>query len=252
MKKIKPIILKKIWGREIWLHSPLVENQSIDENGNKITTGPLIKIIEANQALSIQVHPDNEKAKLLENMANGKSESWYILKAEEGAKIIVGLLPGISEKDIAIANQNNYKKLFNLKSIKDNQFYDIPAGYIHAIGNEENKFIQILEVQQPSDITYRVYDYERKDSNGNYRDLHIDKAIKSVKTNLNPLEIQKVAEYQDIKNEYFVQKLISDKDYVFEQNGYAIVKENDEFICYLVNKNEKNSINAFYFIYSRI
>lgn len=91
MKKIIPIRFDKIWGYEIWLSSPLKGKETLFEDGEKVSFGPLIKIIQANQPLSVQVHPNDEWAKKLENQDNGKSESWYVLEAKPGSSLVTGL-----------------------------------------------------------------------------------------------------------------------------------------------------------------
>ncbi len=137
----------------------------------------LIKFIDAADRLSVQVHPDNEYASRVENDF-GKTEMWYIIDADPGAEIIYGFADGCTEKDFKKAfEQGRLEKVLNYVRVKPGDVFFIPAGLIHAIG----KGIFIAEIQQNCDLTYRVYDYDRRDANGNTRELHIKKALDVVK-----------------------------------------------------------------------
>lgn len=132
----------------------------------------LIKFIDANEKLSVQVHPSDEYA-AIEN-ESGKNEMWYIVSAKPDAFIYYGLKGNIT-KDIfkdAIKNGTIEECLYKLQ-VKAGDAVYIPAGTVHAIGSG----IVVIEVQQNSDATYRVFDYNRKDSDGKLRPLHIDKAL---------------------------------------------------------------------------
>ena len=137
----------------------------------------LIKFIDAAKALSVQVHPDDEYAEKIEN-DSGKNEMWYIVDAVPDAKIVYGLKKSVTSEDFkkAIETQN-YDSVLNYVDVKKGETYYIPAGLVHAIGAG----IIIAEIQQNSDLTYRVYDYNRTDSNGNKRELHVEKAFDCVK-----------------------------------------------------------------------
>lgn len=127
----------------------------------------LIKIIDANDDLSIQVHPDDLKAKAFNSL--GKTECWYILDADKDASIILGHEALTKEAFIEKVNQGDWHSLLRKVTVKKGDFFFIPAGVVHALG----KGIMVLETQQSSDITYRLYDYDRKDINGFPRELHI-------------------------------------------------------------------------------
>ncbi len=176
MKKIIPIKHKKIWGYELWLHSPLAKSRTKLEDGKETTEGPLVKIIKANLPLSVQVHPDDILAKKLENQENGKSECWYVLEASSESEFIVGI--NTNEESIIKNSLKNktFFKLLKTHNAKIGEFINVPAGLVHGIG----KGSKVLEVQQPSDTTYRFYDYDRLE-NGNPRELHVDKSILSIK-----------------------------------------------------------------------
>lgn len=142
----------------------------------------LIKFIDANDKLSIQVHPNDEYAKVNENGELGKNEMWYILAAKPGAKLVYGIRPGITAKDFRNAvNENRIEECLNEVEVYPGDVLNIPAGLVHAIGEG----ILLAEIQQNSNTTYRVFDYNRTDKNGNKRPLHIDKALEVIDFNFN-------------------------------------------------------------------
>ncbi|MCK9255259.1 MAG: mannose-6-phosphate isomerase, class I [Bacteroidales bacterium] len=127
----------------------------------------LIKIIEAKENLSVQVHPNDETAKERHN-ARGKSEIWYILETDKNAKLVSGFSKSTNAEEFYNAvKQNSLEDLLNAVETKAGEVYYMPAGRVHSLGAGN----LILEVQQTSDITYRIYDYGRKD-----RELHLDLA----------------------------------------------------------------------------
>lgn len=132
----------------------------------------LIKLIDAKKDLSVQVHPSDEYALKYEN-SYGKTEMWYIISAEDDAGIYLGFRRDVTavEFEKAIA-ENTLTDLLNFYPVRAGEYYFIPAGTIHAIG----KGCLICEVQQNSNLTYRVYDYGRSDANGKARELHVEKA----------------------------------------------------------------------------
>lgn len=134
----------------------------------------LIKLIDAGESASIQVHPDDAYAAEHENGANGKSEMWYVLDAVEDAELIYGFYQDVKKETVeaGIKDGTIEKYLRKVKVKKDDVFY-IEPGCVHAIG----KGVLIAEIQQNSNITYRLYDYNRRDKDGNLRELHVDKAL---------------------------------------------------------------------------
>lgn len=142
----------------------------------------LAKLIDAKQDLSVQVHPSDAYALAQEN-SFGKTEMWYIVEADEGAGIYLGFKRDVTKEEYekAIAD-HTLTDLLNFFEVKAGECYFIPSGTIHAIG----KGCLICEIQQNSNLTYRVYDYGRKDKNGKERELHVDKALKV--TNLSKYE----------------------------------------------------------------
>ena len=134
----------------------------------------LIKIISAEDNLSVQVHPDDSYAQKAEGLPCGKSEMWYILHAPEDAQLVIGLNDGVTREMFTRAlEQGGVESCLARLPVKPGDVIDIPAGLVHAI----TKGIVLLEVQQNSDITYRIYDYGRTGLDGNPRELHIHKAL---------------------------------------------------------------------------
>ena len=149
----------------------------------------LVKLIDAKQDLSVQVHPSDSYALKHEN-SFGKTEMWYIVEADEGAGIYLGFKEAVTQAQYeeAIAN-NTLTDLLNFFEVKAGDCYFIPSGTIHAIATG----CLICEIQQNSNLTYRVYDYGRRDKNGNLRELHVEKALKVTDLNkyeYSPLNIQ--------------------------------------------------------------
>ena len=137
----------------------------------------LMKLIDARDTLSVQVHPDNDYAARVEN-DRGKTEMWYIVEADEGATLICGLKDGATSEDFAAAvRDNDPERVLKFCPVKAGETYFIPAGMAHAIG----KGILIAEIQQNCDLTYRVYDYNRRQPDGSLRELHVEKALDVVR-----------------------------------------------------------------------
>lgn len=134
---------------------------------------PIIKLIDAKESLSIQVHPDDEYAQS-KGFPCGKSEMWYVIDAEDGAEIVYGVKKELTQEEFENhINGGTLEEILNFVPVKKGDVFYIPAGTLHAIGGG----ILIAEVQQNSNLTYRVYDYNRRDSEGRLRELHIEDAI---------------------------------------------------------------------------
>ncbi|UOQ94582.1 mannose-6-phosphate isomerase, class I [Halobacillus shinanisalinarum] len=133
----------------------------------------LVKILDSKKDLSVQVHPDDEYARKIENETYGKTECWYVIDCEEGAEIIFGHNANSKEELATMIENGQWEDLLHRIAVKPGDFYYVPSGTIHAIGEG----IQILETQQSSDITYRVYDYDRTDKDGQKRELHLDRSL---------------------------------------------------------------------------
>lgn len=132
----------------------------------------LTKILDANDWLSVQVHPDDAYG-LKHEGELGKTECWYIIAADEGAEIIYGHSAKSKEELCEQIESKNWDQLLTKVKVKAGDFFYVPSGTMHAIGSG----ILILETQQSSDTTYRVYDFDRKDDAGNLRELHLEKSI---------------------------------------------------------------------------
>lgn len=218
--KFQPILKEKVWGGrklnsllnkstdaqnigESWEISDVEGNVSEVANGvykgtslsnllhfykgdllgeeNYQTFGPrfplLIKFLDANTNLSVQVHPDDNMANKYHN-SYGKTEMWYIMESEKNAEIIMGVNEQCSNPEIlSQINAENVTTLCNSEKVQKGDCYFIPAGKIHALGAG----VLAAEIQQTSDVTYRVYDWDRRDHYGNSRELHTQKAIEATK-----------------------------------------------------------------------
>lgn len=134
----------------------------------------LIKLIDAKSNLSIQVHPNDNYAKEHENGQLGKTEMWYVLDATKDAQLIYGLRQDMTKEEVQTAlTQGTFEECLNRVHIQKNDVFMIPAGTIHAICAGA----LVAEIQENSDLTYRLYDYDRIDKNGKKRKLHIEKAL---------------------------------------------------------------------------
>ncbi len=142
----------------------------------------LVKFIHAQDDLSVQVHPDDALAKELGETDPGKTECWYILDAEPGARLVIGFRQKIESEDLEeLYSGPQVQDLLNYVEVQAGDCVFLPAGTVHAIG----RGILLAEIQQNSDVTYRVYDYDRVDSSGEKRPLHVEQAICSTRPDLN-------------------------------------------------------------------
>ena len=132
----------------------------------------LTKIIDAQDDLSVQVHPDDEYG-LANEGELGKTECWYVLAAEPGAEIIFGHNAETKEEFQNYIENGEWDDLLRSVKVRAGDFFYVPSGTVHAIGSG----VMVLETQQSSDTTYRLYDYDRRDDEGNLRDLHIEQSI---------------------------------------------------------------------------
>ena len=164
----------------------LLGDKVFEKYGNEFPL--LIKLLDTSSFLSIQVHPDDTYAMKHHN-SSGKSEMWIVIDAEEDSEIITGFNRDVDKETyLEYLNTNKLKEILNVEKARRGDVYFIPTGRIHAIGSG----ITLLEIQQTSDVTYRVYDWDRKDENGNYRDLHTDQA----------LEVLDFKKYDNYKTDY--------------------------------------------------
>lgn len=183
--------------------------------------------------ISIQVHPNDEYALANEN-TNGKSELWYVVDAMPNSFIYLGFNKDVTEVEILEKIKNNsILDVINKIPVKPGDCYFVPAGTIHAIGSG----CFIYEIQENSNITYRVYDYDRKDKNGNKRELHIEKALKVLnKSKTIPQNLQGT---NLINCSYFsVNKILNPKE---------VSAPIDSFLVFTIIKGQGkvNNIDAF-------
>ncbi len=196
--KFEPILKPTLWGGESWEISGVAGNESVVSEGvDKWTTLPrlidkygaalvgrkaienygnefplLVKFIDARQDLSVQVHPDDELARKRHN-SRGKTEMWYVIDATPEATLLSGMSERMTPEEYVRAVEDNTiaDKLCRYKVVPDDCFY-LPAGRVHSIGAGA----YIAEIQETSDITYRIYDFNRRDASGNTRELHTELA----------------------------------------------------------------------------
>ncbi len=152
----------------------LLGNSVLERFGNEFPI--LIKFIDAKQDLSVQLHPNDELAKRRHN-SFGKTEMWYIMDADPGAQLIVGFNRDVEKEEYRKSlEKNTLLELLNYEKVEEGDTYFINTGKIHAIGAG----VLLAEIQQTSDVTYRVYDFNRKDKNGNLRELHTEMALEAM------------------------------------------------------------------------
>jgi len=170
----------------------LVGKNVYDRFGNEFPL--LVKFIDANDDLSIQVHPDDKLAKERHN-SFGKTEMWYVIQADQGATLISGFNQKVSEEIyVEKLNSGKINEILNKEEVSAGDIFFLPAGRVHTIG----KGLLIAEIQQTSDITYRIYDFDRVDDKGNKRELHTEEALAAIDYNVYP-EYKSV--YDKKKNE---------------------------------------------------
>ena len=180
--------------------SEFIEKEEIKKYINPKLKNLLVKLIDSSQSLSIQVHPSDEYALKYENSL-GKTEMWIILEAEENSYINLGFNKDVSKSNFPeLIKDDSILKCLNKIYVKPGDVYLIKPGTIHAIG----KGITLLEIQESSKLTYRVYDFNRVDNSGNKRELHVNKAMNVL--NFSRLEVKNLKEEKEIKTEYFVVK----------------------------------------------
>ncbi|MDL4840961.1 mannose-6-phosphate isomerase, class I [Aquibacillus rhizosphaerae] len=186
----------------------------------------LVKILDAADDLSVQVHPDDTYAREVESQPYGKTECWYVLSAEKDAEIIFGHHANSKEEFKQMVSNGDWDSLLRRVKVKTGDFVYVPSGTIHAIG----KGIVILETQQSSDITYRVYDYDRKDVEGNGRELHLDSAIDVSNV---PHETMDIAQTEEVKQGLLSKKLVQETYFTvfhWQLKGEVTQQLNSDFL----------------------
>lgn len=176
-------------------HPELLGTHPLMLTGGKAELPILIKLIDAKQNLSVQVHPDDEYALRNEGQL-GKTEVWYILDAHPDSELIYGFRNDITPDEVRSAISNGtISDYLNHVPVHKNDLFYIEAGTVHAIGAGA----LIAEIQENSNVTYRLYDYDRVDKNGNRRPLHIDKALSvaNLRSSISPRQPMRVLKYHN-------------------------------------------------------
>ncbi|MBN2746453.1 MAG: class I mannose-6-phosphate isomerase [Bacteroidales bacterium] len=274
--KFKPIFLEKIWGGtkikthlkydfgnipncgEAWMLSAVPGYESVvaegplegntlselveifmeDLVGEKVydqfeNNFPLlVKFIDASQWLSIQVHPDDSLAQK-RGFERGKTEMWYVLEADENSQLISGFSKEISKKEyVERLQKKRLEEVLNFQKVKQNEVFFTPSGRIHAIGPG----ILLAEIQQSADLTYRIFDWDRVDSHGNPRELHVEEALDAIdfsitedaRTPYTPVHNQTIPL---VSSSYFTTNLL-ELDTAISKN----YEDLDSFVIYVVTQ----------------
>lgn len=227
MHELRPFVAEKIWGLERWVVSTHRSGESVAKNPADDAPGvplsriagdyPLIvKVVQADETLSVQVHPGDEYAAAYEN-SRGKTECWYVLEARPGATLVCGLAGEYPAEELrsAIA-ENRLEPYVRSVPVSKGDFVFIPAGTVHAI----NGGLRLLEVQESSDVTYRLYDW------GRGREVHVDKAL-AVTRNFRP---EPVADFRGpFSCEHFSLERIDCAD-----NAVAEITDKNDFVLFVL------------------
>ncbi|MBT8324330.1 MAG: class I mannose-6-phosphate isomerase [Winogradskyella sp.] len=204
----------------------LIGQKNYDRFGNKFPL--LIKFIDAKEDLSIQLHPNDTLAKERHN-SFGKTEMWYVMQADEGANLIVDFNQKITpEIYLKHLENKSLTEILNFEKVKEGDTYFIEVGRVHAIGAG----VMLAEIQQTSDITYRVYDWDRVDDQGNERELHNDLAIDAIGFDMPDNFRVSYNKDKNVSNEmvtcpYFTTNYIDINNTLTKQNNH------DSFIIYI-------------------
>jgi len=184
----------------------------------------LFKFLDASEDLSIQVHPSDELA-LKRHNCLGKTEMWYTIQADKNAKNIIGFKERTSaQKYIKKLKNNDLLSILNQENAQKGDVFFLETGTVHAVG----KGIVLAEIQQTSDVTYRIYDWNRTDKDGKSRELHLDLALEAI--NYNPTQSRKT--YSKIKNQInnIVKSRYFTTNYIL-LNGKMTFRKNTDFFC---------------------
>ena len=218
MYKFTPILKTLVWGTESWVLSGVPGDESVvaegPEAGRKITDiypgqfPLLIKFIDTKQDLSVQVHPDDKLAMARYGL-NGKTEMWYVIDAAPGASLMSGLKEQITPDDyVRLVEEDRITDVLARHAVAPGDVFFLPAGRIHAIGGG----CFLAEIQQTSDLTYRIYDYNRLGLDGKPRQLHTQEAKDAIDYRVYPeyrtqYEMQRDAAVELVSCPYFTTEL---------------------------------------------
>jgi len=192
----------------------------------------LFKYLDAREDLSIQVHPNDELAKKRHN-SFGKTEMWYVMQADADAKLIVGFKQkSTPEAYLKSLEDKNILSLLNTIAAKEGDVFFLETGTVHAIGAG----LVIAEIQQTSDITYRLYDFDRVDANGNKRELHVDLALEAI--NYNTTDTHKVYNKDTNKSNVVVDCPYFTTNFLPLDGKVGIIKSGTSFTVYMCTEGE--------------
>lgn len=187
----------------------------------------LFKFLDAREDLSIQVHPNDELAKERHN-SFGKTEMWYVMQADKDARIIVGFKENSNKEEyLKYLEANKLTDLLDEITVEEGEVYFLETGTVHAIGAG----LVIAEIQQTSDITYRLYDFDRKDANGNTRELHVDLALEAI--NYEKIESKKIYFKEANQSNAVVDCPYFTTNFIPLQDSVAVDKNGDTFTVYM-------------------
>lgn len=248
MHKFEPIFKPTLWGSETWIVSAVKGSESVVLCGqDRGMTLPeiiardgadflgkenierfggafplLIKFIDARQDLSIQVHPNDELSKKRHGKM-GKNEMWYVVQADRGSRLIAGFSKAMGKENYAAkVADGSIEEDLNKVLVNPGDCFYIPAGRVHGIGGG----MKIAEIQQTSDVTYRIYDYMRRDREGNLRELHTELALEAI--NFDDITSNPGVNYTEKRNEsvrlvespfFTTSEIILDRTTAIEQQG---------------------------------
>lgn len=252
-----PIVKNKIWGSELWMLSGVDGNETVVSNGElagdnvnellevfldefvgenvftpKMKEFPILdKLISSADWLSVQVHPNDEIARSL-GYSNGKSEMWYVIDAEPNSYIIAGFNKRLNSNEYLKHLENNtLESVLNPIPVKKGDVILIPAGLIHALGPG----ILVAEIQQTSDLTFRIYDWNRVDENGAPRELHTDDALKAIDFDMRSVEMFSLPQHKDSEISLF--------DTEWSNSKYIRMSQDRSF-----NYNDRESFVILHFV----
>ena len=206
----------------------------------------LFKFLDAKEDLSIQVHPNDALAKA-RHRSFGKTEMWYVMQADEGAEIIVGFKENSNQEEYLKSLENRkLLTILNKIGVKEGEVFFLETGTVHAIGAG----LVIAEIQQTSDITYRIFDFERMDSNGTKRELHVDLALEAI--NYQKIETQKIYFKEPNSSNPVVDCPFFTTNFIPLTEKMAVEKNGNSFTVYMcVDGAFEISIEKEYFSYKK-
>lgn len=193
----------------------------------------LIKFIDAKDVLSIQVHPDDDLAGLQESF--GKTEMWYVMQADNEVNIIIGFKENSNKEEyIHHLNNKTLLSILNVDKVSKGDVYFVPPGRVHAIGAG----LLIAEIQQTSDITYRIYDWDRKDIDGNYRELHTEKALEAIDFSAKSSYKTTYKKQKNVANQVVTCPYFTTNILLVEGKKKVDLSKKDSFVIYMCVEGE--------------